>query len=115
LLCACPDTELWAHLSGSPLTARQRTQALGGREPRLLLARANVAGISACDVTIEHATVELSEGFAPLLQHVDGRTSLLLILDQMRRIGAPETLVRGIESGFRQMLEAGFIIGAQGT
>lgn len=111
-LCPCPDTELWAHLSGTPLTARQRTRALAGSERRLLMARAHIAGVPACDTAVEHVTVELSEGFAPLLPHIDGKTSTRQILDQMRRIGAPEALLGGIESGFQQMLKEGMLIRA---
>ena len=108
-LCSCADTELWAHLSGTPLPASLRSEALTRDEPRLLLAQARVTHLSACDVSIEHTTMELSDGFAPLFAHVDGKTSVAEILGQMRRIGAPEGVLQGIQAAFRQLLEAGMV------
>jgi len=109
-LCPCPDAELWTHLSDTPLPASVRTGALAPQTPRLLLAQARVTHLSACDVNIEHATLELSDGFAPLFAHVNGATSVAGILAEMRRVGAPEGVLQGIQSAFRQLLEAGMII-----
>jgi len=108
-LCPGPDSELWAHLSGTPLPASVRTSSLTQGTPRLLLAQARVTHLSACDVNIEHATVELSDGFAPLFAHVDGKTAVAGILAEMRRIGAPDGVLQGIQTAFRQLLEVGMI------
>lgn len=108
-LCPCADTELWSHLSASPMTAAVRTRALAGDDARVLLARARVSRPSRCDVDVDHATLELSGGFAPLLQHVDGRTTTADLLAQMRKVGAPEAVLQGIETGFRQLLDAGML------
>ena len=108
-LCPCADTELWAHLSNTPLPASKRSVVFAQGEPRLLLAQARVTRRSACDMTTEHITMELSDGFAPLFAHVNGATSVAEILAQMRKIGAPEGVLQGIETGFRQLLEAGMV------
>jgi hypothetical protein len=109
-LCPCPDAELWTHLSGAPMSASVRTAALAQQTPRLLLAQARVTHLSACDVNIEHATLELSDGFAPLFAHVNGTTSVAGILGEMRRVGAVEGVLQGIQSAFRQLLVAGFVV-----
>ncbi|MBI1731702.1 MAG: hypothetical protein HYR49_02900 [Gammaproteobacteria bacterium] len=103
------DSELWAQLSRNPLPASVRASTLEKEDPRVLLARARASRPSACDVDVNHATVELSEGFAPLFQHLDGRTSAGEILAQMRRVGTPEALLQGIEAAFRQLLDAGML------
>lgn len=108
-LCPGADTELWAHLSGTPLPASMRSETLAQEEPRLLLAQARASHISACDIVTEHGTMELSEGFAPLLAHVNGNSSVAGILAQMRRIGTPEALLQGIESAFWRLLETGML------
>lgn len=111
-LCPGADTELWDRLNTAPPAASLRARALATGEPRLLLARARCSRASACDVDVDHATLELGEGFAPLLQHVDGNTSTRAILAQMRAIGAPDHVLQGIESAFRQLLEAGMVVPA---
>ncbi len=109
-LCPCADTELWQHLATSAAAPALRTRTLAVEDPRVLLARARVSRPSSCDVDVDHATVELGAGFAPLLPHVDGRTSTREILAQMRAVGAPAPLLQGIESAFRQLLEAGMVV-----
>lgn len=114
VLCPGPDTELWTQLEVTPTAAVSRSRALAGEDPRVLLARARVARPSACDVDVDHATVELGAGFAPLLQHVDGGTSTTAILAQMRAVGAADDVLQGIESAFRQLLAAGMLAVRQG-
>lgn len=108
-LCPGADTELWHRLNAAPLQANLRTRTLATEEPRVLLARARCCRASACDVDVDHATVELSAGFAPLLQHVDGSTGTRQLLAQLRDRGAPEGLLQGIESAFRQLLDTGML------
>lgn len=108
-LCPHMGAELWRHLNRTPLTQAQRQQILQLSNPRILVARAEVCHVSRCEPTVEHRTVELSEGFAPLLQHVNGVTSVSAILMQLRRAGAPEPLLDGVQTGFRQLLENGML------
>lgn len=111
-LCPCADTELWDHLNTRPPAVSLRARALAPGEPRVLLSRARCSRASACDVDVDHATLELGEGFAPLLQHVDGHMSTRAILAQMRAVGAPEHVLQGIETAFRQLLGAGMLVPA---
>jgi hypothetical protein len=109
-LCPCADSELWGRLAAAPPAPGLRARAFAKAAARVLLARARVRRPSACDIDVDHATLELSDGFAPLLGHVDGNTSTTALLAQMRAVGAPEALLPGIEAGFRQLLETGMVI-----
>jgi hypothetical protein len=71
-LCPCEDTGLWAHLSKTQLSASLRKKTLAHEEPRLFITRAHVSTLSRCEPTVDHQTAELTEGFAPLFQHVNG-------------------------------------------
>lgn len=108
-LCPSMGAELWRHLNRSPLTVAQRRQVLNGHDPRILVARAVASHASRCEPTVEHCTVELSEGFAPLLPHVDGKGSVSGILLQLRQAGAPEPLLGSVQAGFQQLLESGML------
>lgn len=108
-LCPHMGAGLWRHINRTPLTQAQRQQVLQLSNPRILVARAEVSHVSRCEPTVEHRTVELSEGFAPLLQHVDGAGSVSDILTQLGAAGAPESLLDGVQAGFRQLLDNGML------
>ena len=55
-------------------------------------------------------TSSLSEGFASLFEYVNGTMSVEQILQQLKQMGAPESLLQGIKSGFRQLSVAGMIV-----
>ncbi|MCD6060327.1 MAG: hypothetical protein K0S16_638 [Moraxellaceae bacterium] len=108
-LCPCTGAELWRRLGREPLTPERRRAVLGRRDLRLLVARAAVVRPSPCEPEIEHVTVELGEGFARLLPHVDGRHSVATLLAQLRTAGADELLLDGVTSGFRRLWEQGML------
>lgn len=108
-LCPHMGAELWRYLNRTPLLVEQRRQVLLQDTPRILVARAEIVHASRCEPVVEHRTVELSEGFAPLLQHVDGTSTVKGLLAQLRQAGAPESLLEGVQSGFRQLLENGML------
>jgi hypothetical protein len=108
-LCPCEDTSLWAHLSKTQLSASLRRKTLAKEEPRLFITRARVSTLSRCDPTVDHQTAELTEGFAPLFQHVNGSMSVAQILAHLRQAGAPEEILQGVESGFQQLLTSGML------
>lgn len=108
-LCPCSDAELWAQLSRQPLTKSIRSKALNGPQPRLLVSRARVSNSSRCEPTVDHKTVELSEGFAHLFQYVNGSHSVEQILAQLKQAGAADKMLDGVQSGFRQLLETGML------
>ena len=107
--CVVADTELWTHLGHSPVSKALRKKALAKEDPRLLVMRARVIHMSHCEPTVDHQTIELSEGFAPLFQHVNGTASVDQILAQLKHAGAPEQIVNGVRSGFKQLLENGML------
>lgn len=109
LFCPNADCDLWRSLSKTPLSASRRRKILENDEPRLFVARAHVSHMSRCEPTIDQKTAELSEGFASLFQHVNGSSSVEQILSQLKQIGAPEQMLEGVESAFKQLLETGML------
>lgn len=104
----CPDADcdLWRSLSKKPFAASQRKKILENEEPRLFIARAHVSHMSRCEPTIDQTTIELSEGFASLFQHVNGTVSVDYILEQLKQIGAQEQMLESIKITFKQLLES---------
>jgi hypothetical protein len=78
-------------------------------DPRVLVARAVVTQDSRCEPMADHRTVELSEGFASLLGHVDGTLSVAAMLQQLRQAGADEGLLGSVQEGFRQLGQQGML------
>ncbi|HSG88909.1 MAG TPA: hypothetical protein VLA56_06845, partial [Pseudomonadales bacterium] len=76
---------------------------------RLLVARAALERDSRCEPDVSQQTVELSEGFAPLLRHADGTRSTTWILAHLRHAGASDEILRAVQGGFRQLLDAGML------
>ena len=103
-LCPCEDTALWAHLSKTPLAASLRKKTLARKEPKLFITRAHLRTFSRCEPTVDHQTIELSEGFAPLFQHVNGSMSIAQILGDLRQVGATDPILQGVQAGFQQLL-----------
>lgn len=108
-LCPATGAELWRRLGRAPLTADARREVLGRRDLRLLVARAVVSRPSPCEPEIEHVTVELGEGFARLLPHLDGRRSVAELLGQLQAAGAGAALLEGVTAGFRQLRQRGML------
>ena len=108
-LCKAEDDCLWRYINKTALSVSVRKKTLQTEDPRLLVARAQVERVSKCEPVIEHITMELSEGFAPLFQHVNGTMSVAQILEQLRQIGAQEQMLQSIQTAFQQLLEAGML------
>lgn len=108
-LCPCTGSELWRRLGRSPLAAAERQALLATPDLRLLVARAVVARASPCEPVVEHVTVELGEGFARLLPHLDGRQSVAGLLDALRAAGAAEAMLGGVLGGFRELAQQGML------
>ena len=108
-LCPCVDRSFWRDLSKQPLARAQISEILQQEDPRLLVTQATVGHASKCEPTVEYQTVELSEGFAPLFQHIDGSSNVAFILQQLEAAGAEGVLLNGVESGFRELVERGML------
>jgi hypothetical protein len=106
LLNSGSECDLWRTLCKKPLAASRRKKILEKDEPRLFIARAHVSHMSRCEPTIDQKTAELSEGFAPLFQHVNGTVSVEYILQQLKQIGAQEQMLQSIKATFKQLLES---------
>lgn len=106
LFCSEVDCDLWRSLNKKPLAASRRKKILEKDEPRLFIARAHISHMSRCEPTIDQKTAELSEGFAPLFQHVNGTVSVDYILDQLKQIGAQDEMLQSIKATFLQLLES---------
>ena len=109
-LCPCLGAELWRYLNKTPLLSADRQRLWQQADTRLLVAKAKVSTLSDSDPTIDHVTIELAEGFASLFEYVNGTMSVEQILQQLTQMGAPESLLQGIKSGFRQLSVAGMIV-----
>lgn len=103
-LCSCEDTALWAHLSKTQLSVSIRRKILADEEPKLFITRAHISKMSRCAPTVDHQTAELAEGFAPLLQHINGSNSIGQILENLKQAGASEQIIEGVHKGFKQLL-----------
>ena len=108
-LCPCEDTALWAHLSKTTLSASLRKKTLANEDPKLFITQAHVSTFSRCEPTVDHHTAELTEGFAPLFQHINGSMSIAQILGHLRQAGAPEEILQGVQTGFQQILTTGML------
>ncbi len=103
----CPKTgcDVWSQLQAKPLAAARRSKVLQQKDPRLLVARAHISHVSKCEPAIDHQTLELSEGFAHLFQHVNGNNSVEQLLGGFKQAGAPDALLESVRTGFKQLLE----------
>lgn len=108
-LCSCTGAELWRQLGRQPLSPSARVAALARPDLRLLVARALIARASPCEPVAEHVTVELGEGFARLLPHIDGQASVTSLLDRLREAGAAEPLLAGVLAAFRELARQGML------
>jgi len=108
-LCPCEDMGLWAHLSKTQLSASLRSKTLAKEDPILFITRAHVSAVYRCESTVDHQTVELTEGFAPLFQHVNGTNTICQILAQLKQAGAADEILQGVEAGFQQLLTSGML------
>jgi hypothetical protein len=104
--CDSSDCDLWRSLSKTPFPVSRRRKILTNDDPKLFVARAHVSHVSRCEPTVDQKTAELSEGFASLFQHVNGTMSVEQILLQLKQIGAPEQMLQGVQSAFKQLLDS---------
>jgi hypothetical protein len=107
--CKVADSELWNHLSQSPVTKSLRKSTFQKEDPRLLVMRARIEHMSLCEPTVDHQTVELSEGFAQLFQHVNGSISVEQILAHLQQAGASEQILKGVSAGFQQLFDTAML------
>ena len=103
--CSVADDCLWRQLNKTPLSVSLRKRTLEIEDPRLLVTRATISRPSKCEPAVDFKTVELSEGFASLFQHVNGTMSVAQILAQLKQIGASKQILEGVQSAFKQLLD----------
>jgi hypothetical protein len=109
-LCPAEGAELWRQLSAVPFNPEKRHQLFARPDIRLLLSRAYISRYSPCEPAVEFATAELSEGFAPLFQYVNGECSIAFILQELQRAGADAVMINTIKRQFHQLLESGMLM-----
>lgn len=108
-LCKVEDDRLWHHLNKKALSVAARKKTLTTDQPGLLVTRARLGRASTCEPVIDHITMELSEGFAPLLHYMNGTMSVAQILGRLKQTGAGEHLLQGVQLAFQQLLERGML------
>ncbi|NRB40212.1 MAG: hypothetical protein HRU20_17395 [Pseudomonadales bacterium] len=109
-LCPKNGTALWRHLKDHPLPVFLREESMAIDDGRLLVSKACVTEDSSLDPVVDHITVELVMGFAPMFQYIDGTMSVLTMLKHLVDAGAPETLLNSVKSGFYQLLQCGMLV-----
>lgn len=109
-LCPVDENKLWRQLVRNPTSTSAINAILSKEDPRLLVSRAKIEHMSYCEPTVTHHTTELSEGFAPLFQHINGTNSINAILFQLKQAGATENILNGVKGGFYQLLETGMLV-----
>lgn len=108
-LCPVDDSRLWQRLLQHPTAIETVTGLLEKTSPTLFLSRAEPARVSRCEARVNHRTVELNDGFAALLQQLDGSNSVEQILQQLQQVGATDAVIKSVRAGFQKMLESGMI------
>lgn len=108
-LCPTADSQLWRHLNKHPLQVTTIEKLLQHTDQHLLVALACIEEQRFCDPQTHHRSLVLSEGFAPLFQHINGHNSVVEILMQLTQAGASNKIVHSVKSGFQQLLEQGML------
>lgn len=108
-LCPVSGTALWQHLSDNPLPAFLREEALMQDDGRVVVSKACVTHHSEVDPVVDHITVELSLGFAPMFAYIDGSSSIADLLQNLVEAGAPKPLITSVKSGFYQLMQCGML------
>ena len=109
-LCPKQGSALWRHLQVNPLPGFLREDELAVDNGRLLVSRATVTHASDIDPVIDHITVELGLGFAPMFSYIDGTMTVTQMLQQLLHAGAPDALCDSVKSGFYQLLQCGMLV-----
>jgi hypothetical protein len=107
--CPVSDSNLWSELSRNPISKSSRQKILLTEVPRLLVVRARLTHMSLCEPKVEHQTVELSDGFVSLFEHVNGNASVDQILVQLKLADASAQIIEGVREGFEQLLVNGML------
>ncbi|MEM7027501.1 MAG: hypothetical protein AAF410_04675 [Pseudomonadota bacterium] len=109
-LCPGDHSNMWTELTQKPLKMIRRNKVLANEDPRLLVARAMVSYQSVCEPAIDHQTIELSEGFAHLFQHINGTSSIDQLLAAFKQAGAPASLLNSVKTGFKNLVDKNMLI-----
>lgn len=102
--------DTWSKVSVKPLAAARMSRVLEKQNPALLVAQARLEHASACEPGITHQTLELSEGFAHLFQHINGSNSVDQLLAGFKQAGAPPNLIDSVKTGFRKLVDKRMLI-----
>jgi hypothetical protein len=108
-LCPVPPEQLWNRLSQAPLPAHRLSETLAREQARLIVGRAVTTHASRCEVDVTHKIVELAQGFAPILHHVDGKRSARELMEQLRLAGADERLVDSVRTALGRLVDEGML------
>jgi hypothetical protein len=103
-----PVCDLWQRMKEKPLTPSARQSMWQQADARVFISQAYVACHSSCERVIDFKTAEVSEGFAPLFNYINGEYTVDYILQQLALAGANTAMVKGIESSFKTLLENGY-------
>ena len=99
----------WQTLREQPPTPNQLQELLGHEQPTLFISRAVVTKANHYQVRVDHQTVELNDGFAPLLQQIDSNTNVNHLVNELKKLGSSEAIIDRVTDGFQQLASCGII------
>jgi hypothetical protein len=97
--------DLWQKLQNEPLQIEDRMQLILNLQPKLLITKPVVSFSSETDSEISFKTVELIEGFEPLLKSINGRNSINDLLNLYKNAGADADTLEHIRQGICVLYE----------
>lgn len=109
LLKVYDNSDIWQSLRQSPLTSNERLYLLNHYDPRLLCTKALISYQSTIETIIDYKTIELAEGFLPLLAYINGEYTLQYILNELKAVGADSDMLESIKLRFLDLIQQSFI------
>ncbi len=106
------DIDAWSRVSKKPLAPSRLSRVLKPQNTTLIVAQARLLHASVCEPGTTHQTLELSEGFAHLFQHISSKPSVEQLLEALKKAGAPAALTQSVRAGFEQLFSEGMLIPA---
>ncbi len=106
------DIDAWSRVSKKPMAPARLSRVLQQQNPTLIVAQARLLHASVCEPGITHQTLELSEGFAHLFQHISSKPSVEQLVEALKNAGAADALTMSVRDGFKQLFSEGMLIPA---
>lgn len=101
--------ELWVKLQKEPMEIDARMELVLNMNNKLLVTKPFFQNESLTDREVSFKTIELIEGFEPLIQSINGRNSAKDLMQLYRAAGAEEQTIEQVEQGLKVLWENGLL------